>query len=101
MHLGDDYISIKAWLIKHYGDASRIVNDTIAWLAKKKKPSSGNRKDRYTFYSEIVVALLRLERLTNDNLVDRKLLNDCLYSRSTLHILISLLPQSDYTDLKR
>ena len=101
MHLGDDYISIKAWLIKHYGDASRIVNDTIASLAKKKKPSSGNRKDRYTFYSEIVVALLRLERLTNDNLVDRKLLNDCLYSRSTLHILISLLPQSDYTDLKR
>ena len=101
MHLGDDYIGIKAWLVKHYGDASRIVNNTIASLSKKKKPNPTNKKDRYTFYSDIVIALLRLERLTNDKLVDNVLLNECLYSRSTLHILISLLPQADYTELKR
>ena len=88
MHLGDDYIGIKAWLVKHYGDASRIVNDTISSLSKKKKPNPTNRKDRYTFYSDIVIALLRLERLTNDKLVDNVLLKECLFSRSTLHILI-------------
>ena len=101
MHLGVDYIGIKAWLVKHYGVASRIVNNTIAALSKKKKPNPTNKKDRYTFYSDIVIALLRLERLTNDKLVDNVLLNECLYSRSTLHILISLLPQTDYTELKR
>ena len=63
MHLGDDYIGIKAWLVKHYGDASRIVNDTIAALSKKKNPNPNNNKDRYTFYSDIGVSLLRLERL--------------------------------------
>ena len=101
MRLGDDYIGIKAWLVKHYGDASRIVNDTIAALSKKIKPNPTSKKNRYTFYSDIVIAFLRLEYLTNDKLVDNVLLNECLYSRSTLHILISLLPQADYTELKR
>ena len=63
MHLGDDYIGIKAWLVKHYSDASRIVDDTIASLSKKKKPNPTNKKDRYTFYSDIDIALLRLERV--------------------------------------
>ena len=68
-------------------DASRIVNDTITALAKKKKPSPGSAKDRYKFYSEIVVSILRLERLTKEKLIDTVQLNDCLHSRSTLHLL--------------
>ena len=78
-----DYAEIKTWLIEHYGDASRIVNDTITALAKKKKPSPGSAKDRYKFYSEIVVSILRLERLTKEKLIDTVQLNDCLHSRST------------------
>ena len=96
-----NFQEIKSWLIEHYGDASRIVNDTINALAKKKKPTSGSTKDRYKFYSEIVVSILRLERLTKEKLIDTKQLNDCLHSRSTLHLLISLLPVSDFTELKR
>ena len=92
---------IKLWLIEHYGDASRIVNDTISALAKKKKPAPGSPRDRYKFYSEIVVSILRLERLTKEKLIDTKQLNDCLHSRSTLHLLISLLPPSDFVELKR
>ena len=88
-------------MIEHYGDASRIVNDTIAALAKKKKPTSGSAKDRYKFFSEIVVSILRLERLAKEKLINPKELTDCLHSRSTLHILISLLPASDFTELKR
>ena len=61
MHLGDDYVGMK-WLVKHYGDASRIVNDTVAALSKKKKPNLTKKKDGYTFYSDIVIALLKLER---------------------------------------
>ena len=96
-----DYAEIKTWLIDHYGDASRIVNDTITALAKKKKPSPGSTKDRYKFYSEIVVSILRLERLTKEKLINTVQLNDCLHSRSTLHLLISLLPTGDFTELKR
>ena len=87
-----DFQEIKLWLIEHYGDASRIVNDTISALAKKKKPAPGSTRDRYKFYSEIVVSILRLERLTKEKLIDTKQLNDCLHSRSTLHLLISLPP---------
>ena len=96
-----DFQEIKLWLIEHYGDASRIVNDTISALAKKKKPAPGFPRDRYKFYSEIVVSILRLERLTKEKLIDTKQLNDCLHSRSTLHLLISLLPPSDFVELKR
>ena len=63
-----NFQEIKLWLIEHYGDASRIVNDTITALAKKKKPSPNFPKDRYKFYSEIVVSILRLERLTKEKI---------------------------------
>ena len=97
----DDYIGLKSWLIEQYGDASRIVNDTINLLSRKKKPSPGNKRDRYNYYSEIVVSILRLERLTKKSAIDNTQLNNCLYSRSTLQLLISILPQADFTDLKR
>ena len=88
-------------MIEHYGDASRIGNDTITALARKMKPSPGFSKDMYKFYSEIVVSILRLERLTKEKLIDTASLNECLHSRSTLHLLISLLPAGDFTELKR
>ena len=77
-----DYAEIKTWLIEHYGDPLRIVNDTITALAKKKKPSPGSAKDRYKFYSEIVVSILRLERLTKEKIIDTVQLNDCLHSKN-------------------
>ena len=70
-------------------------------LSRKKKPSTGNRHDRYNYFSDIVVSILRLERLTKESVFDNDQLNNCLYSRSTLQLLISLLPQSDFTELKR
>ena len=97
----DDYVTLKSWLIEQYGDASRIVNDTINSLSRKKKPNPTNKKDRYNYYSDIVVSILRLERLTKEAVIDKIQLNNCLYSRSTLQLLISLLPQSDFTELKR
>ena len=45
-----NFQEIKSWFIEHYGDASRIVNDTINALAKKKKPTPGSPKDRYKFF---------------------------------------------------
>ena len=97
----DDYVGLKSWLIEQYGDASRIVNNTINSLSRKKKPSPGNKRDRYNYYSEIVVSILRLARLTKESAIDNVQLNNCLYSRSTLQLLISLLPQADFTELKR
>ena len=97
----DDYLALKSWLIEQYGDASRIVNDTINSLSKKRKPSPGNKTDRYKYYSEIVISILRLGRLTKKPAIDKSQLNNCLYFRSTLQLLISLLPQADFTELKR
>ena len=58
-----NFQEIKSWLIEHYGDASRIVNNTINVLTKKKKPTPGSTKDRYKFYLEIAITVLGLERL--------------------------------------
>ena len=96
----DEFIGLKSWLIEQYGDASRIVKDTINLLSRKKKPSSGNKRDRYNYYSDIVVSILRLERLAKESAFDNIQLNNCLYSRSTLQLLISLLPQADFTEKK-
>ena len=40
----DDYEALKKWLKEQYGDASRIVKDTMNSLSRKKKPSTGNKQ---------------------------------------------------------
>ena len=71
----DDYVVLKKWLIEQYGDASRIVNDTINSLSRKKKPSAGNKHDRYNYFSDIVVSILKLECLTKESVIDNDQLN--------------------------
>ena len=97
----DDYTSLKSWLVEQYGDASRIVSDTINSLCRKKKPNQGNKGDKDNYYSDIVVSILRLERFTKESVINKVQWNNCLYFRSTLQLLISLLPQSDFIELKR
>ena len=64
INICDNYELMKQWLIKNYGGPSRIVGDIIGNLIRKHKPAIGNRKDYFTFYSAITVALQRLERLS-------------------------------------
>ena len=62
---------MKAWLINNYCGPSRIVGDIISNLSKKTKPMSGNRKDKFIFYSAITGAILRLEKLSRANYIDK------------------------------
>ena len=48
------------------------------------------------FYSAIMGAIKRLERLSRVNYIDRTELEACLLSRSTLSSLIRLLPTSEH-----
>ena len=41
----DSYALMREWLITNYGGASRIVNDTIMALARRKKPAANDRSD--------------------------------------------------------
>ena len=55
---------MKQWLIKNYGGPSRIVGDIIGNLTRKPKPASGNRKEKFAFYSAITGAMQGLDRLS-------------------------------------
>ena len=79
-----------------YGGLSRIVGDIINNLSRKSKPASGNRKEKFVFYSAITGAIQRLERLSRVNYINRSELEACLLSRSTLSSLVRLLPTSEY-----
>ena len=57
---------------------------------------SGNRKEKFVFYSVITGAIQRLERLSPVNYIDRAELEACLLSRSTLSSLVRLFPASEY-----
>ena len=87
---------MKAWLICNYGGPSRIVRDIINSLAEKRKPTSHSRKEKFKYYSAIIEALQRLEKLSRISNINQTELGSCLLSRSTLICLIKLLPISEY-----
>ena len=87
---------MKTWLINNYGGPSRIVGDIISNLSRKAKPSGGNRKDKFVFYSAITGAIQRLEKLSRANYINRAELESRLLSQSTLSSLVLLLPTSEH-----
>ena len=96
INISDNYELMKQWLIKNYGGSSRIVGDIVSNLMRKPKPTTGNRKEKFVFYSAITGAIQRLERFSRVSYIDSTELEACLLSRSTLSSMVGLLPISDY-----
>ena len=96
INISDNYALMKTWLINNYGGPSRIVGDIVGNLSRKSKPSSGNRKEKFEFYSAITGAIQRLEKLSRTNYINKANLEACLLSRSTLSSLVLLLPSSEH-----
>ena len=92
INISEDYKMMKTWLICNYGGQSRIVGDIINSLAEKRKPTSNNRKEKFKYYSAIIGALQRLEKLSRITHINQTELESCLLSRSTL----KLLPINEY-----
>ena len=57
MTQSDNYALMREWLISNYGGASRIVNDTVMALGRRKKPSGTDQSERYSHLSAIIAAL--------------------------------------------
>ena len=55
--ISDNYDLMKQCLIKNYGGSSRIVGDIVSNLMRKPKPTTGNRKEKFAFYSAITGAI--------------------------------------------
>ena len=77
INISEDYKMMKTWLICNYGGPLRIV-------AEKRKPTSNNRKEMFKYYSAIIGALQRLEKLSRITHINRTELESCLLSRITL-----------------
>ena len=63
----DNYALMREWLVQNYGGASRIINDTVMALPRRKKPAGTDRADRYRHISAIKASLQRLEKLVCSN----------------------------------
>ena len=105
-HLSDDlkdkqitrsysYALMREWLVQNYGGVSRIVNDTVMALARRKKPALPDRADRYLHISAIISSLQRLEKLMCSNPTLGFELKDYLFARNTLNSLTKLLTSQD------
>ena len=97
----DDYSKLRDALITDFGRSDRIVNDMLAGLMKKRKPAGNNTKERLGYFSDILSALQRIQKLRTGNQIDCKRLDECLYSRGTLSTLMSLLPDGDLEEFIR
>ena len=62
MTRSDNYALMREWLVSTYGGTARILNDTVMALAKRKKPASNDRSDRYLHVSAILAVLQLLEK---------------------------------------
>ena len=77
----------------------KIVNDVTSGLTKKKRP--GSRREKFVYFSEILSALGRLEKLRKIPQVNTTELHTCLYSMSTITHFIALLPETEFDDFNR
>ena len=83
---------IKTQLISDYESADRKVSDIVLGLTARKHPTPGSKRDRYQFYVDLTKAVSRLDKLCKVQELDLEKLAEVLYSWSTIHSLISLLP---------
>ena len=96
MTRSDNYALIREWLISNYGGVSRILNDTVMALGKRKKPARNAHSERYLHLSAILAALQRLEKLFCTNPTLGAELKECLHSQNILTFLSKLLIAQDY-----
>ena len=99
--ISQDFSGLKKWLIEEYGSPDTIISDILAGLSAKRKPTIGNRKERYIFFSEVCVGIARLDKLARVPNIDIDDLDTILYSRSTLRSLFKILPVHDLEQFKR
>ena len=67
IEISGDYCMMNNWLICNYGGLSRIVGGIVSNLMDKMKPRVNNRKEKFVYYSAIIGALQRLEKLSRRN----------------------------------
>ena len=84
MARSDNYALMREWVMNNYGGASRIVNDTIMALGRRKKPAGNDRAERYAHFSTIIAALQCLEKLICTN-VALSLTPPLIQSHPTTH----------------
>ena len=88
-------------MAEEYSGAERIVSKILAGMSRKQKPTPGNKKERYGFFSEISLGLVRLDKLTRTSELEFEAVENILYSRTSLKMLLELLPESDLDHCKR
>ena len=71
MSKSDSYADMKLWLVQNYGGVSRIINDIIGDLARRTKPNFSNNNAKFTFFALTSSALLRIERLSKVEGIDK------------------------------
>ena len=69
-NVAESYSGLKNWLAEEYGGAERIVSEILTGMLCKRKPMPGNKKERYRFFSEISLGLVRLDKLTRTSELD-------------------------------
>ena len=67
MTRSNNYALMREWLVSIYGEAARILNDTVMALTRRKKPTANNQSDRYLHVPAILAALQWLEKLICSN----------------------------------
>ena len=55
-----------------------------------------NKKEKFSFYSDIIAAMQRLEKISRTTYVNRAEFESCFLSRSTLTSLVNLLPIAEH-----
>ena len=99
--ISDNYAQIKARLIEEYSTADRIISDVLKALVKSKLPTSGDKRERYYFFSEFAAGIQRLDKLSKVPEIPIAALQALLYSRNTLSSMIGILPGKDSDQLRR
>ena len=99
--LESNYKKLREFLVENYGDGLDIIEAIISDLEDKGKPTSNSYKHRAEYFTTIIGAIRRIEKLCEYPSINDVDVKRNLHSKATLKRLIKLLTPADRTNFYR
>ena len=93
--ISTDFIALKNWLLKEYGDYLCVTESMVSNLEAIAKPSIKDYAARADYFLKLESMLQKIEKLKDNKEVDSVLLKNHVYSQPFMKRIIALLPTED------
>ena len=93
--IASDFVALKAWLIKEFGDLTTVTEALITMVEVTSKPSLKDYTGRAEYFLKLKSVLQKIQKLESQSGISKKELNRYIHSQLFMKRLVNLLPTDD------